>query len=142
MYSKVRIRFLSSGHFSKSRFLKRSNIGPCHKIVSRRQKIYSNRTSTYSGFKYNHNCYSCVYKTFPNHRYMYFQFSWIYDFQKISFLAGKAGFEEHRKWGYKYIVPKYSALWYIFLIVPVKKGLLNSVRQHVKIKFSPVEIMM
>lgn len=78
VYSKVRIRFLSPGHFFKSRFLKRPNMGPCHKIVSRRQKIYSNGTWTYSGFKYNHNCYSCVYKTFPNHRYTYFQFSWIY----------------------------------------------------------------
>jgi hypothetical protein len=62
--------------------------------------------------------------------------------RRFSFLAGKAGFEEHWKRGYKYIVPKYSALWYIFLIVPVKKGLLNSVRQHVQIKFSPVGIMM
>lgn len=63
VYSKVRIRYLSSGHFSKSRFLKRPNMGTCHKIVSRRQKIYSNGTWTCSGFKYNHNCYSGIYKT-------------------------------------------------------------------------------
>ncbi|EXY49109.1 hypothetical protein M121_4179 [Bacteroides fragilis str. 3783N2-1] len=34
----------------------------------------------------------------------------IQTFRRFSFLAGKAGFGEHRKCGHKYIVPKYPAL--------------------------------
>nr|DAN79604.1 MAG TPA: hypothetical protein [Bacteriophage sp.] len=62
----------------------------------------------------------------------------IQTFRRFSFLAGKTDFGEHRKWGYKYIVPKYSSLWYIFLVLPVKNGLLNPVKQYVKMGFSPI----
>jgi len=35
----------------------------------------------------------------------------IQTFRRLSFLAGKAGFGEYRKWRHKYIVPKYSGSW-------------------------------
>ena len=66
----------------------------------------------------------------------------IQTFRRLSFLAGKAGFGEYRKWRHKYIVPKYSGSWCIFLIVPIRNGLLNPVKQHVKKGFPSVRITM
>lgn len=138
----MRIRFLSSGHFSKSRFLKRPNMGPCHKIVSRRQKYIV----TGHGLAADLNTTITVIQVFIRHAKPQIQilpvFMDIQTFRRLSFLAGKAGFGEYRKWRHKYIVPKYSGSWCIFLIVPIRNGLLNPVKQHVKKGFPSVRITM